>query len=270
MLALAVAAAFLRRQRTAAHPMVDLALFRAPGFGAALGTNLVAMFLMVGFAIFTTQYLQPVLGMSPLQAALWSLVPSACVGCAAPAGVRLARYVLRPYVVSAGFAVAAVGFLVLTLLRADSPLPLVLAGAAAQAGAVSGLLESGTEFGGALGMAVLGGVGAAVHRPGSADAVPDALSCGAPGGSTGGPPGATAYELPPGAADMAREPLGGAGAVADRLPEPAGDTLLTAARAAFTDGTNAAAVAAAVLATAAALADPRAYGGGPRRPPGQR
>ncbi|WP_240649359.1 hypothetical protein [Streptomyces sp. Z26] len=62
--------------------------------------------------------------------------------------------------------------------------------------------------------------------------------------------------------------------MADRLPEPAGDTLLTAARAAFTDGTNAAAVAAAVLATAAALAAPRALrartGGGPRRPPGQR
>ncbi|MGW7351956.1 hypothetical protein [Streptomyces sp. NPDC054784] len=147
---------------------------------------------------------------------------------------------------------------------------MLAAAPAARAGAASGLLESVTEFGGALGVAVLGSVGAAVHRHGSADAVPDALSGGAPGGSTGGPPVATAYELPDRASDMTRETLGGAGAVADRLPEPAGDALPTAARAAFTDGMNATAVAAAVLATAAALAAPRALragtGAGPDGP----
>ncbi|AXK36199.1 MFS transporter [Streptomyces armeniacus] len=258
---LAFAAAFLRRQRTAAHPMIDLALFRSPGFGAALGTNLVAMFVMVGFAIFTTQYLQSVLAMSPLEAALWSLVPSGSVGVAAPAAVQLARRVPRAYVISGGFAAAALGFLVLTQLRAGSPLVLVLAGAgvyamgvavvmtlvtdlvlgaapAEQAGTASGLLESVTEFGGALGMAVLGSVGAAVYRHQAADTLP------------GG--------LPGDAADAARETLGGAGAVAGRLPEPTGDALLTAARAAFTDGMNAAAVAGAVLTATAAVATARA------------
>lgn len=61
---LLVAVVFVRRQRRLAYPMVDLALVRRRAVGAALGVNLVAMFAMVGFAIFTTQHLQSVLGFS--------------------------------------------------------------------------------------------------------------------------------------------------------------------------------------------------------------
>ena len=77
---LLVGALFLHRQRTRAYPMVDLALFRRRGFAGSLAVNLLAMFAIVGFAIFTTQHLQLVLGLSPLRAALWSLVPSLAVG----------------------------------------------------------------------------------------------------------------------------------------------------------------------------------------------
>src|SRR5215468_1257121 len=73
----AVGAAFVVRQARSPAPMIDLGLFRSRGFTGSVAMNLVAMFAIVGFAIFTTQYLQSVLGMSPLTAALWSLVPMA-------------------------------------------------------------------------------------------------------------------------------------------------------------------------------------------------
>ncbi len=100
---LLVGALFLHRQRTRAYPMVDLALFRRRGFAGSLAVNLLAMFAIVGFAIFTTQHLQLVLGLSPLRAALWSLVPSLAVGGVAPAAAALAQRVERAYLIGAGF-----------------------------------------------------------------------------------------------------------------------------------------------------------------------
>lgn len=236
---------FLYRQRTLAHPMLDLALFRRPGFGAALGANLVAMFVMVGFAIFTTQYLQSVLGMSPLRAALWSLVPSLAVGVAAPVCVQLARRINRAYLMAAGFVLAAVGFAVLTRVEAGTPLWGILTGAGIyamgvasvmtlvtdlvvgtappeQAGAASGLLECVQEFGGALGMALLGSVGTAVYRREYADSAPSGV--------------------PARAADAAGETLSGAVAASGRLPGALGDRVLVTARDAFTHGMQTAAL----------------------------
>ena len=88
-----------------AYPMVDLALFRRRGFAGSLAVNLLAMFALVGFAIFTTQYLQLVLGLSPLRAALWSLVPSLARRAAvAPARRRAGPAgVDRAYLIGAGF-----------------------------------------------------------------------------------------------------------------------------------------------------------------------
>jgi hypothetical protein len=88
------------------------------------------------------------------------------------------------------------------------------------------LLETGAEFGGALGMAFLGAIGTAVCRRG----------------------------IPSSAPDAAHETLGGALVAAGQLPGRAGDALATAAREAFTDGMRAAAIAGAVLLAGAAVA----------------
>ena len=56
--------------------MIDLSLFRIPSFSAALATNVLGVFVAVGYFLFVAQYMQLVLGLSPLQAGLWSL-PSA-------------------------------------------------------------------------------------------------------------------------------------------------------------------------------------------------
>src|SRR5687768_14851857 len=71
-----VGAWFVRRQLTLSDPMIDISLFRIPSFAAALATNVLGIFIAVGYFLFIAQYLQLVLGLSPLEAGLWSL-PSA-------------------------------------------------------------------------------------------------------------------------------------------------------------------------------------------------
>ncbi|MEU6480550.1 MFS transporter [Streptomyces sp. NPDC047017] len=239
---------FVRRQRTAASPMISPALFRGRGFAPAVALNLVSAFAMMGSAYFTTQYLQSVLGRSALEAALWALLPSVPIGMAAPLATSLVqRGVDRAYVVTAGFAIGAAGYALLALAGTDS-LWLVLAacgvlssgavmvisqltdlalGAAPpeQAGAASSLLETGSEFGGALGMAVLGSIGTAVYR----------------------------HEMPASAPAAAHETLGGALAVAAHLPGRTGQTLTAAAREAFTSGMQGAAIAGTAILALAAL-----------------
>jgi DHA2 family multidrug resistance protein-like MFS transporter len=242
------AALFAHRQRTAAHPLIPPALFRGRGFTPAVVLNLVSAFGLMGSTYFTTQYLQSVLDKSALEAALWALLPSVLIGFAAPLAMRLVhRGVPRAHVVAGGFAVAAGGYALLTGAGTDS-LWLVLAacgvmaggivavmsqltdlalGAAPveRAGAASSLMETGTEFGGALSMAVLGSVGTAVYH----------------------------RTMPVSAPDAAQETLGGALAVARELPGSAGHALAAAAREAFTDGMRGAAVAGALVLLAAAV-----------------
>src|SRR5215472_10871371 len=62
---MAVGAMFIARRAGIPAPMMGVGLFRGGGFGGAVAMNLVSMFAIVGFAIFATQYLQSVLGMSP-------------------------------------------------------------------------------------------------------------------------------------------------------------------------------------------------------------
>ncbi|MBC9723493.1 MFS transporter [Streptomyces sp. TRM68367] len=244
------AALFVHRQRTTASPLISPTLFRVRGLAPAVVLNLVALFGMMGSAIFTTQYLQSVLGKSALEAALWGLLPSVAIGALAPVSAQLVQKgVPRAAVVTAGFVMAAGGYALLALAGPDS-LWLVLtacgvlaggvitattqiadlmmtAAPVERAGTASSLFETGAEFGGALGMAVLGSIGTAIYR----------------------------HEMPATVPAPARETLGGALAVAQQLPGRAGDALTTAAREAFTHGMQGAAIAAAgVLAGAAALA----------------
>ncbi|WP_327661471.1 MULTISPECIES: MFS transporter [unclassified Streptomyces] len=242
------AALFVHRQRTVKSPMISPALFRGRGFAPGVVLNLVSSFGMMGSAYFTTQYLQSVLGKSSMAAALWSLVPTVLVGVAAPVAAQLvAKGVHRAHVVAGGFTVAACGYALLAFSGTDS-LWLVLAGAGvlasgivtvmsqmmdlalgtvptANSGSAASLLETGAEFGGALGMAVLGSIGTAVYRHG----------------------------VPADAPAAAHETLGGALAVAGQLPGDAGRALTAAAREAFTNGMQAAAIAGAVVLLAAAV-----------------
>jgi DHA2 family multidrug resistance protein-like MFS transporter len=247
---LVMALLFLLRQRTAAHPMVDLSLFRSRGYTGSLATGLIAMFATLGNAIFLTQYLQSVLDMSPFKAALWSLLPSIGVGAAIGVGGALAKAFDRAYVIAGGFLVILAGYAVqATLLHADSHLWVLMIGAGLlasgavgvmalgselmlgaippeRAGAAAAMNETMTELGGALGMAVMGSIGTAVYRQDLGTSVP------AP----------------------ARSTLGGAVATAAHEPASVAAGLLARASEAFTHSLNVVSiVGAALMATAALL-----------------
>jgi DHA2 family multidrug resistance protein-like MFS transporter len=162
----------------------------------------------------------------------------------------LAKRASPAAVISGGLIVAAIGFGLLSRVNASGGLPvavvasaifafglapvttlvvnLVLAAAPPErAGAASGLSETSTELGGALGIAVLGTLATAVYRS-----------------------QLTAH-LPPGirAADRqtARNTLGGAIDVARRLPARAGHALTATAQHAFRHAVSTAAITSAVI-----------------------
>ena len=250
LVGVALGAVFVRRQRTLADPLIDLRLFRVPAFSASLAAFLLSIFVIAGIFFFIAQYLQLVLGLSPLVAGLWTL-PSAG---GLIAGSMLAPLVARRFrpacVMAAGLALSAVGFGVVAQIGEGSGLAFLVAGSVIfslgaapvgtlatdlivgsappeKAGAASGISETSAEFGGALGIAILGTIGTAVYRSRVADAFPEGV--------------------PPDAAEAARDTLGGAVAAADQLPGPLAADLLDAARQAFTQGLQLSAITSAAI-----------------------
>ncbi len=262
-------AVFVRRQRRVQSPMVDLALFSHRGFGGSVAIQVIGMFAVMGNAILITQYLQSVLGYSALSAALWSLLPSLVVGGAAPAAASLATRFGRPPVMAGAFVVGALGFLGMRLADVASGIWVALLAAsliaiglvavatlvteyaigvapAERAGSVSALVETASELGGALGMAVLGSILAGTYASRLVELLPNAR---------------------PEVLSPARESLGAATVVAAEVGGAEGETILGAARAAFVGAMH---VADLVAAGAAVLGGVLALTALPRRRIGDR
>jgi DHA2 family multidrug resistance protein-like MFS transporter len=240
---LVLGALFARRQGRLAEPLIDLRLFRRPAFSAALGTNLAAFFVIFGLSLWMAQYLQSVVGLSPLVAGLWTVPEGLGFIAGSTLAPRLAARYAGAALIAAGLAVGAAGYLLVG--QADGALAPVVAGAAlgalglavvvtlvtdiavgaappSRAGAASAVSETSSELGGALGIALLGSLGTAVYRSG----------------------------LPAGIPDAARETLGGALAAAHGA---GADALTAAARAAFTEGLAVTATAGGLVLLAAAV-----------------
>jgi DHA2 family multidrug resistance protein-like MFS transporter len=253
---LAIGAAFVDRQRRLAEPMVDLALFRRPAFSLALGANTLGFAVVFGIEVFVAQYFQLVLGYSPLEAGLWSVPGAAAFVVGSQLTPPLAARVRPPVAMLGGIVVAIVGVALLTQAGAAHGPGLLVAGIVIlslglaplftlaadlaigsappeRAGAASGISETSSELGGALGLAILGTVGTAVYRSGTADAFP--------------------AEVPADSAAAASDTLGGAVEVADRLPQVLAVEVLEPAREAFTQGLQVAATVSGGLVIAAAV-----------------
>jgi DHA2 family multidrug resistance protein-like MFS transporter len=249
---------FVRRQLRIESPMIDVRLFRIRAFSASLGTYLLGIFVVIGYFLFISQYLQLILGLSPLTAALWSL-PSAVGFIVGSTVAPRIIHRFRPWVImGVGMAVAAIGTVMLIGLSVDGEGSLLLIAAASvvislglapvitlatelivgsappeQAGAATGISETGGELGGALGIAILGSVGTAVYRTEVADLIPAGI--------------------PAGAVDAARDTLGGALAIAQTLPDALASAVVAAAQTAFVDAIHLVAAVAAVLAVVTAI-----------------
>jgi DHA2 family multidrug resistance protein-like MFS transporter len=252
LIGVAAGVMFVRRQRTLADPLIDLRLFQAPAFGASLALYTGATFVLFGVFVFIGQYLQLVLGLSPLHAGLWTMPFALSFVVGSTLTPLIVRRISPTILMASGLLVAALGFALLTFVPARGPsaLPMLVtsfvmfclalapvftlatdvivsAAPPERAGAAAALSETGSEFGGALGIAILGSIGTAVYRGAM---------------STNTPPG-----VPPDAAIAARDTLGGALTVAGQLSDSLATDLLTAARDAFTRAMDLTAIISVVL-----------------------
>ncbi len=253
---LAVGLLFIRRQAGLADPLIDLALFRMPSFSVALLTNVMGVFIAVGYFLFIAQYLQLVIGLSPLEAGLWSLPSTAGFVVGSNVAPRFIHRFRPATVLGTALASAAIALALLTqvggtyalvvmvlasviISLALSPVfnlttELIVGSAPPErAGVASGISETGSELGGALGIAILGSIGTAIYRSDLAANIP--------------------VNVPPEAQQAARDTLGGAVIVASQLPNPSGIQLLSAAREAFSHSLHVSAAIAAIVAIGAAI-----------------
>ncbi|GAA3167304.1 MULTISPECIES: MFS transporter [Streptomyces] len=173
---------FVRRQQRAAHPMLDLSLFRLPGLRAGVVASVLPVLVMVGFELQLVQYLQFVEGMSAKDAALALLPMPVAATVAGPVGGMVLSRLGRPRVdVPAGLLLAMGGY-VLVASGTVVPLGLALIGfghglvqmvasnlimataPSSQAGAAAGIESVSYEAGAGLGIAVFGTATAVAYR----------------------------------------------------------------------------------------------------------
>lgn len=224
--------AFIRRQAKIAAPLIDVALFRVNGFAAALCINFVGLFMVFGFFLLSAQYMQLVMGLSPLLAGLWMLPTGAVFVVGSMLAPVMMNYAPRAYIIAGCFLLAAGSFAVLTQMSAFTHIgtfvavltvlcfglapigtlttDMVLSIAPSErAGAASALSETSFEFAGAFGIAVLGSIVMVTYRR------------------------LMLAQTPSGTPDAALETLGGAVEIAGKMPGDAGMPLLAAARDSF-------------------------------------
>ncbi len=231
---LVIGVVFVRRQRRLSNPLLDLGLFRIPAFAVSVTGMVLVGIVLFGTSLLTSQYLQLVLGFSPLEAGLWQL-PTAVTGTVVALVVSSLTGRIRPVVLmSAGAAFAVIGPILLTQVDRN-PVILVsgsvllfagltpfmalgtnlVVGAAPpeRAGAASAISETGAELGGALGIAVLGSIATGVYGSYMIGHTPDGV--------------------PATVAEAASETLPAALQAAQRLPDSLGIPFAQTARDAF-------------------------------------
>ncbi|MFD4143248.1 MFS transporter [Streptomyces sp. NPDC058572] len=233
----ALLAVFVRRQRRREHPLIDMQMFTRAAFSSSVGCIILAMLALVGLELIAVQYLQLVLGLSPLETGL-RLLPLTFAAMAAGATGSYTLHRVGPRrMVGWGFVLTAASVLLLTVMgQHDRPwlltaafvllgfgLQTTLFGAyesmlseapAHQAGGAAAIGETSYQLGAGMGIALLGSVMNAAYAPAvtSLSGVPDRASA------------------------AAAHSLGEAYQVADTLGGPAGHALRNTARHSFVHG----------------------------------
>ncbi|MEI5032772.1 MFS transporter [Streptomyces sp. S1A(2023)] len=236
---LVIGALFVVRQRRLTDPLLDMRLFADRGFSVSLGTLTLTVVFMLGSQFLIAQYIQMVLGMEPLESAVWSLpmVVSGTLAMFVAQGV--AAQVGKAYVFGAGLTIAAIGFAVLSRVDSGSGIGTVVTAASLlfaglmpvsslgigmivdaappeRAGSAAAVGETTQELGGALGIAVLGSVLNVAYHGGTTGSVPDGV--------------------PAPARETVTDNLPAALEVAGRMPAETGAQLVSVARDSFAQG----------------------------------
>jgi MFS transporter, DHA2 family, multidrug resistance protein len=227
---------FVRRQRQLLDPMFDINLFRNRTFTVSVLSLLLVILSFSGIWLMIFQYLQGVIGMSPLHAGLL-ILPSAIVQIVGAMLVpNLAQRIRPAALISGGLLITAAGMVLMTQVGGSHAAAMVVIGTIAmgagampmmilgtdmvvssappeKAGAASATSETAAEMGMALGIAVIGSIGGFVYRQQMLLTLPTDL---------------TAVDR-----ESAADTLGGALAVAQQLGE-AGQGISAQAGVAFT------------------------------------
>src|SRR4051812_7237077 len=222
----------------AKQPLLDPRLFARRGFSTGVASIAVQFFVFFGLVFVVVQYMQLVLGYTPLRAGLALLPMGIAIGAVSRRVPHLSERVGRRPLALAGLGLMGIGMLVLSTLGTTSSYWVVLCGIlpigvgmalamapattdivaavpAHKQGVASATNDAAREVGGTLGIAVLGSVLNEQYRAGVADAAP--------------------ASAPPAVVDTAQQSLSAALGLAGHLGERAGG-LADGARSAFVDG----------------------------------
>ncbi|MFM8946224.1 MAG: DHA2 family efflux MFS transporter permease subunit [Actinomycetota bacterium] len=247
-------AGFIARERSIAHPLLDVRVFRDMRVTAATSAIFIAFFSLFGFTFLITQYFQFVRGYDPLESGLHTVPFAIGAGITAPIAARLAlrfgpRRVIPVGLFFMGTAqiwastfevdTAYFGPVVASMMLMASGLSLVTSPASESvmgslpremAGVGSAINDTGREVGGTLGVAIIGSVFATTYGPRIVDLL-------------------VPLELPEAAVSSAKESVGAAFAVAEQVGEPfLAGTIRAAASTSFLDGFQAACITVGVIA----------------------
>jgi len=241
---------FVYRQLRLEHPLLDLKLFSNRAFSVTLTTMLLTAVMMGAMGFLITQYLQTVVGLSPLKAGLWMVPQSIGMILGTMLGPPVAQRIGPAYTIAGGLVITVIGMLLIYLAPAVDGLLILITGFVLdtigiaptvvlgtdlvvgsappeKAGSAASLSETCNQLGIALGVAALGSIASIVYRSG----------------------------IPSVSIPEARESIIGALAVARKLPGKQGASLIVTAREAFTGGVHVVAlIAAFVFALLAVLA----------------
>ena len=228
---------FVLRERQAAYPLLDFALFRLPRFATGAAAISLAFFSITGFIFGFTQYLQFVQGHTPLAAGIRFLPIAGGFMFGAIASEELVRRFGTTTVVAAGLVImtatmplvllwetntsylvvgpiVAVFALGVGLVFAPAAEAVMGAVGAAKAGVGSAMNDVTQVLAGAFSIAVVGSVMFAIYAARLGDAV---------------------ASLPAEQAEVVRDSIGAAVQLAATLPQEDALALSVAAKSAFTD-----------------------------------
>ena len=254
-LALVVIATFVWWEVRSDHPMLNVRFFENPRFTAASMSITLVFFAMFGSMFFMSQYLQFLLGYSPLQAGIRQMPVALVMIIVAPVAGLLVNKLGNKLLVCTGMTVAATGLFMFsrTTIGSDywnmlpSIIVLVIGMALTmtpatesimgslpreKAGVGSAMNDTTRQIGGALGVAVLGSIFSSTYLSGF---------------------GSGLSQLPAGVSDQVKSSVGGAFEVAARIGGSTGQSLYDTAATSFINGMDRALVLGSLIALAGAV-----------------
>jgi len=252
--------AFVLWERRCPAPILEVSFFANPRFTAASVAVTLVFFAMFGSLFFVSQFLQFVMGYTPLHSGVALLPVAGVLMVAAPASAKLVARFGTKAVVAGGLVLVSLALLLFAGISADSGYGYVAAvlciigvgmGFAMapatdsimgslppdKAGVGSAMNDTTREIGGAMGVAVMGSVTTALYGDRLASSTTfDQL-----------------HQVNAAAADAARESVGAAAVVAGKLPAATAQALTDSANRAFVHALSVSVIVAAVVAFAGAV-----------------